>query len=192
MNPPQPRSTAQTRPRSDPNSYPPPALRMRPPPTASFTPAHAHPAPLSLPQRACAAWPRCECASSPSLHSHRSTSPAGPFAPALHARLVCSQGAESPRSVGAQGRVRSSLPRPLLLLPPTVAARGSVCACVCVRARWGGGGGREGAAMPRGRPPSASGDSGTAGARAGKWRGWVERGAAGSGEERGSLRGLRI
>ncbi|XP_040552502.1 zinc finger protein 236 isoform X3 [Gallus gallus] len=58
MNPPQPRSTAQTRPRSDPNSYPPPALRMRPPPTASFTPAHAHPAPLSLPQRACAAWPR--------------------------------------------------------------------------------------------------------------------------------------
>ena len=157
MNPPQPRSTAQTRPHSDPNSYPPPALRMRPPPTASFTPAHAPPAPLSLPQRACAAWPRRECASSPSLHSHRSTSPAGPFAPALHARLVCSQGAESPRSVGAQGRVRSSLPRPLLLLPPTVAARGSVCACVCVRARWGVAGGGRGPPCRGGGLPAPAG-----------------------------------
>lgn len=157
---------------------------MRPLPPHSLLLAHARLAPLSLPQHACAARPRRECAPSLSSVSHRSTSPAGPCAPAPPARLVCSQGAESPRSALRVGSVLL-FPAPLfLLLPPNVAARGSVCACrvrVCACALGGAGGGRgppcRGGGLPapagtaaRPAPGQVNGAGGKSGARPGAAR----------------------
>uniref|UniRef100_A0A8C2T6B0 Zinc finger protein 236 n=1 Tax=Coturnix japonica TaxID=93934 RepID=A0A8C2T6B0_COTJA len=66
----------------------------------ALLPAHAQPSPVPLPHRACAARPRRECAPGPVSIPSAAHSSLSLCAPALPARLVCSQGAESPRSDG--------------------------------------------------------------------------------------------
>uniref|UniRef100_A0A669P635 Zinc finger protein 236 n=1 Tax=Phasianus colchicus TaxID=9054 RepID=A0A669P635_PHACC len=85
-------------------------------------------------------------------------------------RLRRPPASRAPRAPSPRGRRAGS--GPFFSSPPPSSSsfrqpslRVALCVRVCACA-LGGGGGREGAAMPRGRPPSASGDSGTAGARA--------------------------